>query len=75
LYGLATLNQNIDSRKRKYLTIPQVASWSLQICRILPAGESIRRMRLPDMTCGKASRLSSIPLHSESFGCALQCEL
>jgi hypothetical protein len=46
LYGVVTLNQNIDSRKRKYLIVPQVALEQLQICRILCSGESIRRIRL-----------------------------
>jgi hypothetical protein len=45
LYVAATLNQNIDSRKQKYVPNPQVALDTLQICRI-------RRAASQSAACG-----------------------
>jgi len=43
LYVAATLNQNSDSRKQKYVPDPRVALETLQICRIRSRATSIRR--------------------------------
>jgi hypothetical protein len=49
LYVAATLNQNIDSRKQKYVMNLQVALDTLQICRI-------RRTASQSAACALAAR-------------------